>query len=72
MNLSSSPPENILFFRELHILRLLSEGCSTKDVSLVLGISVAAVETHKKNINEKLGTHHTAGTVYKARLLNLI
>lgn len=41
--------------RERHIVQLLAEGKSNKDVARVLDISVKTVETHRSNIMRKMG-----------------
>lgn len=46
--------------REREILQLLAEGKSTKATALALNVSVKTVETHRKNIMEKLGIDSTA------------
>jgi two-component system NarL family response regulator len=47
--------------REQTILLELAQGQSNKDVAQTLNISVRTVETHRKNINRKLGISSTAG-----------
>jgi len=73
MNLSickSSP--DVLSTRELLVLRLISEGCSTADISALLTLPMNTVESYRKAIREKLGARHAAEAVHKARLLNLL
>jgi DNA-binding NarL/FixJ family response regulator len=41
--------------RERHIVQLLAEGKSNKDVARTLEISVKTVETHRSNIMRKMG-----------------
>ena len=41
--------------RERHIVQLLAEGKSNKDVARALDISVKTVETHRSNIMRKMG-----------------
>jgi DNA-binding NarL/FixJ family response regulator len=41
--------------RERHIVQLLAEGKSNKEVARVLDISVKTVETHRSNIMRKMG-----------------
>jgi len=50
----------ILTDREREVLQLLSEGSSTKEMADTLGISVKTVETHRRNIMEKLELHSVA------------
>ncbi|RVT85201.1 response regulator transcription factor [Rhodobacteraceae bacterium CCMM004] len=47
--------------REQTILLELAQGKSNKEVALALDISVRTVETHRKNIRNKLGISSTAG-----------
>lgn len=46
--------------REREVLQLLSEGCSTKEMADTLGVSVKTVETHRRNMMEKLDLHSVA------------
>jgi two-component system, NarL family, response regulator NreC len=46
--------------REREVLRLLAEGKATKEAAMHLKVSVKTVETHRRNIMEKLGTHSVA------------
>jgi len=41
--------------REREILKILKAGHSTEQVAQTLGLSLYTVETHRKNINQKLG-----------------
>lgn len=45
----------ILSARELQIVQLIAEGCSSKEIAQKLFISVATVGTHRKNIYAKTG-----------------
>lgn len=54
--------------REREILQRIAEGSSTKDIAVGLGLSVKTVETHRKNIMEKLAIDSVAGlTKYAIR-----
>jgi DNA-binding NarL/FixJ family response regulator len=53
---SSSP----LSLREREVLQLLAEGKSTKDVAGILNVSVKTVESHRKQVMDKLGLHSIA------------
>jgi two-component system nitrate/nitrite response regulator NarL len=50
-------PVDDLTPREHHILRLLVEGMSTREMVHVLGVSQSTVRTHVQNIFSKLGVH---------------
>jgi DNA-binding NarL/FixJ family response regulator len=51
---------NVLSNREREVLQLLAEGKSTKQIALHLHISVKTVETHRRQIMEKLDIHSVA------------
>lgn len=46
--------------REMDIINLIKEGNATKQIASILELSVYTVETHRKNINRKLGVQSTA------------
>ena len=46
--------------REREVLQLIAEGRATKEIAGKLHISVKTVETHRKNIMDKLGLHTVA------------
>lgn len=54
---------NIVSAREKEVLKLLSEGCTNKETAIRLGISVRTVETHRKNIMEKINVKNLAGLI---------
>jgi len=43
--------------REREVVQLLVEGKSTKEVAVMLNLSVKTAETHRSNIMRKLGLH---------------
>ena len=47
--------------RELQVLQLVAEGNSTKEIAAILAISEKTVETHRKQIMDKLDIHTVAG-----------
>ncbi len=58
--------------RELNILRLISEGVTTKDIAEQLFLSQASVKRSVRIIFEKLNAHNRSGAVaeaYKRRLI---
>src|SRR5207248_529645 len=46
--------------REREVLQLLSEGKATKEVARRLNVSIKTVETHRRNLMEKLNMHSVA------------
>ncbi len=48
-------PAMLLSNRELDVYRLTGKGLVSKEISLMLGISVNTVDNHKSNIKDKLG-----------------
>jgi len=54
--------------REHEVLQLIAEGKSTKDIAATLYVSVKTVETHRKQIMDKLDIYSVAGlTKYAVR-----
>jgi DNA-binding NarL/FixJ family response regulator len=51
---------SVLTPREREVLQLLAEGKATKQAAMQLKVSVKTVETHRKNIMEKLAMHSVA------------
>ncbi len=49
-----------LSVREREVLQLLAEGKSTKETAARLHVSVKTIETHRKQIMDKLGIHSVA------------
>jgi DNA-binding NarL/FixJ family response regulator len=63
---ASDVPQSIrerLTPREREIVQLLSEGKSSKEVAVILGISVKTSETHRANIMRKLEIHSVSQLV---------
>jgi DNA-binding NarL/FixJ family response regulator len=50
-----SPQGRELSAREREVLQLLAEGCSSKDIASRLQIALPTVETHRRQITNKLG-----------------
>ena len=60
MNLSiCKSSSDVLSTRELLVLRLISEGCSTSDISALLTLPMNTVESYRKAIREKLAAKDT-------------
>jgi DNA-binding NarL/FixJ family response regulator len=50
----------MLTSREREVLQQLAEGGSTKEIASALSVSVKTIETHRRNIMEKLELHSVA------------
>ena len=50
----STGPAEVLTVREREILQAMAEGLTTKEIAWELGVSPKTVETHRRNIMEKL------------------
>ena len=48
------------------VIKLLAEGKSTKDVAVILGLSIKTAETHRSNLMGKLGLHSVSELVLYA------
>jgi len=57
---------DLLTSREREILQLLAERQSNKDIALALNISVYTIETHRRNLHEKLNLHSLAELILYA------
>jgi len=58
--------------RELEVIKLISEGLTNKEIADNLCLSTHTVNTHRKNIMNKLGIKNTAGIVIYAFKENII
>ncbi len=59
-------PLEQLTARQREILKLIAEGKSTKDIAETLSISAKTVETHRKQLMDRLNIHDVAGLVHYA------
>ena len=60
--------------RQQQILLLIAEGRSTKEIALALNISVKTVESHRKQLTDRLDIHDIAGLIryaIRAKLIRL-
>lgn len=53
-------PEGLLTERQIEVLRLISQGCSAKEIAGKLNISVRTAEFHRAAIMDRLKLHSTA------------
>jgi DNA-binding NarL/FixJ family response regulator len=60
MTPSESPTADALTAREREVLQLLAEGWSTKQIGSHLHVSVKTVETHRRQMMDKLSLHSIA------------
>ena len=58
--------------REIEVLQLIAEEYSNPEIAEKLFISIRTVDTHRRNLLEKLGVKNTAGLVKNAIKLGLI
>jgi RNA polymerase sigma factor (sigma-70 family) len=63
---------DLLSPRQREILQLLAEGNSNKEIATVLNLSVKTVETHRKELMERLGLHDVAGLVRYAIRMGIV
>ena len=52
--------------RELEVLRLVADEHTNKEIALYLKISVGSVESHRKNLFNKLSARNMAGLIRRA------
>ncbi|MEO1081323.1 MAG: response regulator transcription factor [Pseudomonadota bacterium] len=65
---SATAEKDVLSTREREVLQLISEGVTTAQIAERLSLSVKTVETHRKNVMDKLGVRNIAGlTKYAVR-----
>lgn len=57
---TSLSTRTILTSREREILQLLAEGLSAKEIAAHLNLSIKTIETHRRNVMEKLEIHTIA------------
>ncbi|MGB9236190.1 MAG: response regulator transcription factor [Terriglobales bacterium] len=67
-----APARSRLTPREREIVQLLAEGKSSKEVAVVLGLSVKTAETHRSNIMRKLELHSVSDLVLYAVRNNIV
>jgi two-component system response regulator NreC len=68
----SELPPDPLTSREREVLQLIAEGKTTKQVAVILGVSVKTAESHRTRIMGKLEIHETATLVRYAIRRGLI
>jgi DNA-binding NarL/FixJ family response regulator len=63
---------DLLSPRQREILQLLAEGNSNKEIATVLKLSIKTVETHRKELMERLGLHDVASLVRYAIRMGIV
>ena len=58
--------------REREVLQLIADSKTTKEIAVILGVSVKTADSHRTKIMEKLGIHSTAGLVRYAVRVGLV
>jgi DNA-binding NarL/FixJ family response regulator len=59
--------------RQREVLQLIAEGQNTKDIAIRLNVSIKTVETHRKQLMDRLDIHDVAGLVryaIRARIID--
>ncbi len=69
---AQKPAKDRLTPREREVVQLLAEGKSSKEVAVVLNLSVKTAETHRTNVMRKLDLHSVADLVRYAVRNNLV
>jgi DNA-binding NarL/FixJ family response regulator len=69
---TQKPTKDRLTPREREVVQLLAEGKSSKEVAVVLNLSVKTAETHRTNVMRKLDLHSVADLVRYAVRNNLV
>lgn len=72
LNIPDDIDEDCLTSREIEIIKLISNGNSSKEISNLLNINIRTVETHRKHIMEKTQAKNFIGVVVFALKYNLI
>ncbi len=69
---SHTPEMRPLTARESEVLRLVGEGCASKQIAALLGLSVRTVENHRAAIMRKTGLHSAAQLAVHAVQIGLV
>jgi DNA-binding NarL/FixJ family response regulator len=65
-NTEENNPINILTDKEFEIFRFIAEGLSSKEIAKRLNLSKNTIDSHKRNIKEKLQLRNSAELMKKA------
>jgi LuxR family maltose regulon positive regulatory protein len=69
---SAACDEGPLTAREIHVVRGLADGLSSKEIARALGIAESTVKTHRLSIYRKLNVHSRSRVIVAARQLGLL
>ena len=58
--------------REREVLQLIADSKTTKEIAVILGVSVKTADSHRTKIMEKLGIRATAGLVRYAIRVGIV
>jgi DNA-binding CsgD family transcriptional regulator len=58
--------------REREVLHLIADSKTTKEIAVILGVSVKTADSHRTKIMEKLGIHSLAGLVRYAIRVGIV
>jgi len=64
----SSDPIDLLTDRELQVFRLIGEGHKTSQIADLLNLGMSTVETHRRNIRQKLALESGQELVHRATI----
>lgn len=57
--------------RETQVIKMIGDGMINKEIAEKLNLSIKTVETHRKNINQKLGVNSLIDLITKIKEINL-
>jgi DNA-binding CsgD family transcriptional regulator len=58
--------------RQREILQMIAEGKTTKQMALILGVSVKTIESHRAQLMKRLGVQDIASLVKHALRIGLV
>jgi two-component system response regulator NreC len=59
----TEPPYDPLTNRKRQVLQLIAEGKTSKEIAVILGVTVKTAESHRSTLMKKLDIHSTAELV---------
>lgn len=68
----AAKPTDILMPRHREILQAVAEGKTTKEIARAFGISVKTVDTHRKQLMERLNIYDIPGLVRYAMRAGMV